>query len=40
VTTKDMARFDTKMGSEGNVQSTKTAQGPVGAGGLMAKFAK
>jgi hypothetical protein len=37
VTTKDMARFDTKMGSEGNDPSTKTAQGPVGAGGEIRK---
>ncbi|KDQ51622.1 hypothetical protein JAAARDRAFT_40847 [Jaapia argillacea MUCL 33604] len=38
VTQKEMIWFDTKLGSEGSVQSV--AEGPVGAGGLMAQFAK
>lgn len=37
VTQKDMVWFDTKMGAEGNVQSS---EGPLGAGGLMAKFTR
>jgi ATP-binding cassette subfamily B (MDR/TAP) protein 1 len=40
VTDKDMVWFDTKMGAEGNVTSTEDEQGPMGAGGLMAKFAR
>lgn len=40
VTAKDMVWFDTKMGSEGNVTSVEDEQGPMGAGGLMAKFAR
>jgi ATP-binding cassette subfamily B (MDR/TAP) protein 1 len=39
VTRKDMLWFDTKMGSEGNVQATE-GDGPLGAGGLMANFSK
>jgi hypothetical protein len=40
VTHKDMVWFDTKMGSEGNVQSADGEHGPLGAGGLMAKFTR
>jgi ATP-binding cassette subfamily B (MDR/TAP) protein 1 len=40
VTEKDMIWFDTQMGSEGNVQSADGEQGPIGAGGLMAKFTR
>lgn len=40
VTRKDMVWFDTKMGAEGNVQSAEGDQGPLGAGGLMAKFTR
>jgi ATP-binding cassette, subfamily B (MDR/TAP), member 1 len=40
VTSKDMVWFDTKLGAEGNVQSAEGDKGPLGAGGLMAKFAK
>ncbi|KAG7449558.1 P-loop containing nucleoside triphosphate hydrolase protein [Guyanagaster necrorhizus] len=40
VTSKHMTWFDTKMGSEGAVQSVDNEQGPVGAGGLMAKFTR
>jgi ATP-binding cassette subfamily B (MDR/TAP) protein 1 len=40
VTQKDMVWFDTKMGSEGTVQATEGDQGPLGAGGLMAKFTR
>lgn len=40
VTEKDMVWFDTKMGAEGNVASVEDDQGPMGAGGLMAKFAR
>jgi ATP-binding cassette subfamily B (MDR/TAP) protein 1 len=40
VTDKDMVWFDTKMGAEGNVTSAEDEQGPMGAGGLMAKFAR
>ncbi|KAK0212712.1 P-loop containing nucleoside triphosphate hydrolase protein [Desarmillaria ectypa] len=40
VTSKNMTWFDTKMGSEGTVQSTDNEQAPVGAGGLMAKFTR
>jgi ATP-binding cassette subfamily B (MDR/TAP) protein 1 len=40
VTKKDMVWFDTKMGAEGNVQSAEGEQGPLGAGGLMAKFTR
>ncbi|KAI0316650.1 P-loop containing nucleoside triphosphate hydrolase protein [Amylostereum chailletii] len=36
---KEMAWYDTKIGSEDAVQ-TAEGDGPVGAGGLMAKFAK
>ncbi|THH19333.1 hypothetical protein EW146_g1804 [Bondarzewia mesenterica] len=39
VTSKDMIWFDTKMGAEDSVQSSE-GDGPVGAGGLMAKFAR
>lgn len=39
VTGKDMLWFDTKMGAEGTV-TTEDEQGPMGAGGLMAKFAR
>ncbi|KAK7683557.1 hypothetical protein QCA50_013393 [Cerrena zonata] len=39
VTRKDMIWFDTKMGEENSVQ-TAEGDGPVGAGGLMAKFAR
>lgn len=39
VTHKDMVWFDTKMGEENSVQ-TAEGDGPVGAGGLMAKFAR
>ncbi|KAI5116161.1 hypothetical protein M0805_005750 [Coniferiporia weirii] len=37
VSGRDMAWFDTKMGAEDAVVSTE-GEGPVGAGGLMAKF--
>jgi len=43
VTKKDMVWFDTHMGAtEGTVQATDedNQQGPIGAGGLMAKFSK
>jgi ATP-binding cassette, subfamily B (MDR/TAP), member 1 len=40
VTHKDMVWFDTKMGSEGSTQPNEGDQGPQGAGGLMAKFAR
>ncbi len=40
VTQKDMVWFDTKMGAEGTIQSAEDDQGPLGAGGLMAKFAR
>lgn len=36
---REMTWFDLKMGSEGSVQTTE-GDGPVGAGGLMAKFAR
>ena len=39
VTRKDMVWFDTKMGSEESVQSVE-GNGPIGAGGLMANFAR
>lgn len=39
VSRKDMVWFDTKMGAEGNVQSVE-GDGPLGAGGLMSKFAR
>lgn len=39
VSTKDMLWFDLKMGAEGSVQSVE-GDGPLGAGGLMAKFAR
>ena len=39
VTTRDMEWFDTKMGAEDAIVSTE-GDGPVGAGGLMAKFAR
>ncbi|EMD36980.1 hypothetical protein CERSUDRAFT_95248 [Gelatoporia subvermispora B] len=38
VTRKDMVWFDTKMGADESVQTE--GDGPVGAGGLMAKFAR
>jgi ATP-binding cassette, subfamily B (MDR/TAP), member 1 len=40
ITEKDMVWFDLKMGAEGNVQSDSGDDGPLGAGGLMAKFAR
>lgn len=40
VTGKDMVWFDTRMGAEGGVVSAEEGQGPMGAGGLMAKFAR
>lgn len=40
VVRKDMEWFDTKMGSEGSVQSADGESGSIGAGGLMAKFAR
>lgn len=39
VTQKDMVWFDTKMGAEDSVQVVE-GDGPLGAGGLMAKFAR
>ncbi|TFY57705.1 hypothetical protein EVJ58_g6862 [Rhodofomes roseus] len=39
VTRKDMVWFDTKMGAEDSVQVAE-GDGPLGAGGLMAKFAR
>ncbi len=39
VTRKDMVWFDTKMGSEGSIQAVE-GDGPIGAGGLMASFAR
>ncbi|TBU63518.1 P-loop containing nucleoside triphosphate hydrolase protein [Dichomitus squalens] len=39
VTGKEMVWFDTKMGSEESVQSVE-GNGPIGAGGLMANFAR
>ncbi|KZT00697.1 P-loop containing nucleoside triphosphate hydrolase protein [Laetiporus sulphureus 93-53] len=39
VTQKEMVWFDTKMGSEDSVTTTD-GDGPVGAGGLMARFAR
>jgi ATP-binding cassette subfamily B (MDR/TAP) protein 1 len=39
VTSRDMDWFDTKMGAEDAVVTTE-GDGPVGAGGLMAKFAR
>ena len=39
VTRKDMVWFDTKMGSEESIQSVE-GNGPIGAGGLMANFAR
>lgn len=39
VTTKDMVWFDTKMGADDSVKTTE-GDGPIGAGGLMAKFAR
>ncbi|KAJ7632730.1 P-loop containing nucleoside triphosphate hydrolase protein [Roridomyces roridus] len=40
VTQKDMVWFDTKMGTEGSVQSAEDEHGPIGAGGLMSKFVR
>lgn len=41
VASKDMTWFDTKMGAEGTVESADSENdGPVGAGGLMAKFSR
>lgn len=40
VTEKDMVWFDMKMGAEGTVQSEEGEDGPLGAGGLMAKFSR
>ncbi|KAH8112831.1 P-loop containing nucleoside triphosphate hydrolase protein [Phellopilus nigrolimitatus] len=37
VSTREMEWFDTKMGAEDAIISTE-AEGPIGAGGLMAKF--
>ncbi|KAM5532993.1 hypothetical protein V8D89_013335 [Ganoderma adspersum] len=39
VTQKDMVWFDTKMGSDESIQSVE-GDGPIGAGGLMANFAR
>ncbi|KZT65220.1 P-loop containing nucleoside triphosphate hydrolase protein [Daedalea quercina L-15889] len=39
VTQKDMVWFDTKMGAEDSIQAVE-GDGPLGAGGLMAKFAR
>lgn len=39
VTRKDMVWFDTKMGAEDSVQVVE-GDGPLGAGGLMARFAR
>ncbi|OJT10679.1 Multidrug resistance protein 1 [Trametes pubescens] len=39
VTRKDMVWFDTKMGSEESVQAVE-GDGPIGAGGMMANFAR
>ncbi|KAH8101736.1 P-loop containing nucleoside triphosphate hydrolase protein [Cristinia sonorae] len=39
VSKKDMVWYDTKMGGEDSVTSTE-GDGPVGAGGLMAQFAR
>ncbi|TFY59934.1 hypothetical protein EVG20_g7612, partial [Dentipellis fragilis] len=39
VSARDMVWFDTKMGADDSVQTTE-GDGPVGAGGLMAKFAR
>ncbi|KAI0752746.1 P-loop containing nucleoside triphosphate hydrolase protein [Daedaleopsis nitida] len=39
VTRKDMVWFDTKMGLEDSVQAIE-GDGPIGAGGLMANFAR
>lgn len=36
---KDMVWFDCRMGSEGSV-TTSEEDGPIGAGGLMAKFTR
>lgn len=35
----DMVWFDCKMGSEGTVTTSGEDDAPIGAGGLMAKFA-
>ncbi|VDC05242.1 unnamed protein product [Peniophora sp. CBMAI 1063] len=40
VAAREMSWYDTKIGSEDSVQSADGNDGPVGAGGLMAKFAK
>jgi ATP-binding cassette subfamily B (MDR/TAP) protein 1 len=43
VTQKDMGWFDMRMGAtEGTIQATteENQQGPIGAGGLMAKFSR
>ncbi|KAJ7430740.1 P-loop containing nucleoside triphosphate hydrolase protein [Mycena galericulata] len=40
VTQKDMVWFDTKMGTEGSIQSAEEEHGPLGAGGLMSKFTR
>ncbi|TFK71455.1 P-loop containing nucleoside triphosphate hydrolase protein [Pluteus cervinus] len=40
VTRKDMVWFDTRMGAEGTIQSSEGESGPLGAGGLMAKFTR
>ena len=40
VAAREMTWYDTKIGSEDSVQSADGNDGPVGAGGLMAKFAK
>ncbi|EIW79967.1 hypothetical protein CONPUDRAFT_126411 [Coniophora puteana RWD-64-598 SS2] len=40
VTRKDITWFDLRMGSEGDVQDTTAKDAPIGAGGLMAKFAR
>jgi ATP-binding cassette, subfamily B (MDR/TAP), member 1 len=41
VVRKHMVWFDTKMGAEGTVQSVDgEGEGPIGAGGMMAKFTR
>jgi ATP-binding cassette, subfamily B (MDR/TAP), member 1 len=38
VTQKNMVLFNTKMGTEGTVQSADSKQGSLSTGGLMSKF--
>jgi ATP-binding cassette subfamily B (MDR/TAP) protein 1 len=41
VTSKDMEWFDTNLGADGGLQTAAQGEtGPLGAGGLMAKFAR